>query len=180
MMTVSGTDGIVSGTGGMVSGTGGIVSGTGGMVSGTESESRYYRRYYRLALAAAQRHDLSGAVRYARYTLALNAEHEGAAKLLELCLDELGEAACSVTSDGLEKVRALAGQKKWREAEKAARLLPQNVRILNIRACLLAVSKRYSDAALCFATVLSMDRCNTGAAEGFAETAARRKWFWGA
>jgi tetratricopeptide (TPR) repeat protein len=147
----------------------------------TETQTRYYQRYYRLALAAAQRRDLSGASLYARYALALNPEHEGAAILLSLCLDELGEAVCD-TPDALEKVRVLAGQKKWREAEKAAKSIPrQSVRILNIRACLLAAAKRYVGAASCFAKALAMDRGNALASEGLAEVAeitARRKWWW--
>jgi tetratricopeptide (TPR) repeat protein len=150
-----------------------------------ETEMRYCRRYYRLALLAALRRDLSGAALYARYALAFDAEHAGAAKLLELCLDELGEAACgSNAPDELETVRALAGQKKWSAAEKAARALPrQSVRVLNIRACLLAAGKRYARAADCFAKVLTMDHGNALAAEGFTETAARRNflhtWLWG-
>jgi tetratricopeptide (TPR) repeat protein len=142
-------------------------------------EARYYKRYYRLALAAARRRDLRGAVLDARCALALNPEHEGAAKLLSLCLDELGDD--DDTPDGLEKVRALVEQKKWRNAEKAAKSIPrQSVRILNIRACLLAAAKRYASSSACFAKVLTMDRCNALASEGLAETAeitARRKWW---
>jgi tetratricopeptide (TPR) repeat protein len=135
------------------------------------------QRYYRIALAAAQRRDLSRAALYARYVLALNADHEGAAKLLEICRDELGESV----EDGLDKIRALAGQKKWRAAEKAARALPrQSVRILNIRGCLHAAAKHYRRAADCFARALIMDRSNTLAAEGFAEAASRRIFLpWG-
>jgi tetratricopeptide (TPR) repeat protein len=143
-------------------------------------------RYYRMALAAAVRRDLAGAVLYARYALALNVEHPGAAKLLELCLDELGEVAGGY--DDLDRVRVLAGQKKWCAAEKAARAIPrQSVHILNIRGCLLAAAKRYARAADCFARALTMDRSNALAAEGFAETSSRRnflqsfpwKWCWG-
>ena len=47
--------------------------------------------YYRLALSKAVRRDLSGAVRFARNTCLLNENHEKAARLLELCLYELGE-----------------------------------------------------------------------------------------
>jgi tetratricopeptide (TPR) repeat protein len=145
--------------------------------------------YYRLALLAAQRRALSGAALYARYALAFNADHEGAAKLLELCLDELGEAVRGETlEDGLGPLRVLAGQKKWRAAEKAARVLPrQSVRILNIRGCLLAAAKRYAASSECFAKALRMDRGNALALEGFAETSSRRNfprsfldnWSWG-
>ncbi|MDR2608841.1 MAG: hypothetical protein LBC57_10670 [Treponema sp.] len=143
-----------------------------------ETETLYRRRYYRLALLAALRHDLGSAVLYASYVLELNAEHAGAAKLLELCLDELGETASGNRApDGLERVRVLAGQKKWRAAEKAAQDLPrQSVRILNIRACLFSLEKRYAEAAECFAKVLTMDHGNALAAEGFVETSLRRKF----
>jgi tetratricopeptide (TPR) repeat protein len=152
---------------------------------------RPQHHYYRLALVAARRRDLSAAALYARYALALNADHEGAAKLLALCLDDLGEAgggyalsgyavgeyASGNAADGLAKVRELAGQKKWRAAEKAAQALPRrSVRILNIRGCLLAAAKRYAQAAECFAEALAMDRGNTLAAKGFAETAPRRNF----
>jgi tetratricopeptide (TPR) repeat protein len=138
------------------------------------------KRYYRLALSAAVRRDLSGAAIYARYACLLDPENEDAAKLLELCLYELGEVA----DDGFDQVRALASQKKWRKAEQAARAIPrQSVRVLNIRGCLLAAAKRYAQAADCFAAVLNKDRFNRLAADGFvtanfAQTAARRKWFW--
>ncbi|MDR1175121.1 MAG: hypothetical protein LBK83_06605 [Treponema sp.] len=143
-----------------------------------ETEMWYRRRYYRLALLAALRRDLSVAALYASYALAFNAEHAGAAKLLELCLDELGEAACGNNApDGLEMVRVLAGQKKWSAAEKAAQALPrQSVRVLNIRACLFAAEKRYAQAADCFAKALTMDHGNVLAAEGFAGTALRRNF----
>ncbi|MDR1446579.1 MAG: hypothetical protein LBI90_06785 [Treponema sp.] len=143
-----------------------------------ETEMLYYRRYYRLALLAALRRDLGSAVLYASYALELNAEHAGAAKLLELCLDELGETVCGNRApDELERVRVLAGQKNWRAAEKAARVLPrQSVHILNIRACLFALEKRYAQAAECFAKALAMDHGNALAAEGIAETSLRRSF----
>ncbi|MDR3320741.1 MAG: hypothetical protein LBS77_07580 [Desulfovibrio sp.] len=145
-----------------------------------ETETRYYARCYRMALGAAKQRDLSGAVRYARYAIAVNPAHEAAPKLLTLCLGELGESICgNNTSDELATVRALAAQKKWRDAEKAARALPhQSVRVLNLRGCLLAAGKRYAPAAACFAKALTLDRGSALAATGFAETATRRKWWW--
>jgi tetratricopeptide (TPR) repeat protein len=142
---------------------------------------------------AARRRDISGAALYARLALALNPEQAGAARLLELCRDELGEcafsdaasdASCdavgeSAAGDELAKVRALTAQKKWLAAEKPAGVLPrQSVRILNIRGCLLARAQRFARAADCFAKALAMDRFNALAARGFAETQARRKWCW--
>lgn len=47
--------------------------------------------YYRLALSKAMRRNLSGAVRFARGACSLNANHANAARLLKLCLYELGE-----------------------------------------------------------------------------------------
>ena len=48
-------------------------------------------RYYRLALSSAARRDLSGAARYARFAYLLDEGQINAAKLLGLCLYELGE-----------------------------------------------------------------------------------------
>jgi tetratricopeptide (TPR) repeat protein len=148
------------------------------------------KRYYRLALSAAVRRDLSGAVIYARYACLLAPENEDAAKLLELCLYELGEnSSGEVADDGFDQVRALAAQKKWRKAEQAARAIPhQSVRVLNIRGCLLAAAKRYAQAAGCFAAAMNKDRFNRLASAGFAAanlaatnfaaTAVWRKLFW--
>jgi tetratricopeptide (TPR) repeat protein len=109
----------------------------------------------------------------------LDPENGDAAKLLELCLYELGENGGGETADdGFDRVRALVAQKKWRKAEQAVRAISrQSARVLNIRGCLLAAAKRYAQAADCFAAALSKDRCNRLAAAGFAETAARRRWF---
>jgi tetratricopeptide (TPR) repeat protein len=143
------------------------------------SPARPEGTYYRLALLAARRRDISGAALYARYALAFNPEQAGAAKLLELCRDELGElpGGENAAGDGLARVRELAAQKKWRAAEKAAGALPrQSVRILNIRGCLLARARRFARAADCFAQALAMDRFNVLAARGFAETSSRRSF----
>jgi tetratricopeptide (TPR) repeat protein len=133
------------------------------------------KRYYRLALSAAVRRDLSGAAIYARYVCLVDPENGDAAKLLELCLYELGVGGAD---DGFDQVRAVVAQKKWRKAEQAAQAIShQSVRVLNIRGCLLASAQRYAQAADCFATALSKDRFNRLAAAGFTETAAQRRWF---
>jgi tetratricopeptide (TPR) repeat protein len=139
------------------------------------------KRYYRLALSAAVRRDLGGAAIYAQYACLLSPENGDAAKLLELCCYELGENG---EDDGLDQVRALVTQKKWRKAEQAARTIPhQSVRVLNIRSCLLALARQYTQAVDCFAAALGKDRFNRLAtdglvAAGLAATAVQRKWFW--
>ncbi|MDR3171512.1 MAG: hypothetical protein LBU17_07790 [Treponema sp.] len=137
-------------------------------------------RYYRLALAAASQRDLSGAVVYARYAGLFDAEHQDAAKLLRLCLYELGEPGGEEPPDDrFEAVRALAEQKKWRAAARVAQSIPhQSVRILNIQGCLFAVAKRYSKAADYFAKALTKDRDNRLAATSLVELTLRRKRFW--
>jgi hypothetical protein len=109
----------------------------------------------------------------------LDPENGDAAKLLELCLYELGENGGGETADdSFDRVRALVAQKKWCKAEQAAQAIPrQSVRVLNIRGCLLAAAKRYVQAADCFATALSKDHFNRLAATGLVETAAKRRWF---
>jgi tetratricopeptide (TPR) repeat protein len=150
-------------------------------------------RYYRLALSAAGRRDLTNAVVYARYACLLDPQHSDAAALLGLCLYELGESeaprsadapvigeAQDITADALERVRSLMEQKKWRAAARAARAIPhQSVRILNIQGCIFAGAKRYALASDCFAKALAKDRGNRLAAEALAELAPRRKRFWG-
>jgi tetratricopeptide (TPR) repeat protein len=134
--------------------------------------------YYRLALFRAVQRDLSGAVVYARYACLLDPSRGDAARLLELCLYELGEQFPA--EEGLERVRVLAEQKKWLAAAKAAGAIPhQSAAVLNIRGCLLAAAGRYNKAADCFARALLKDRGSRLAAAGFAETAPRRKRFWG-
>jgi tetratricopeptide (TPR) repeat protein len=140
-----------------------------------------HKRYYRLALSAAVRRDLSGAAIYAQYACLLSPENGDAAKLLELCRYELGEKG---EDDGFDQVRGLVVQKKWRKAEQAARTIPhQSVRVLNIRACLLAVARQYTEAVNCFATALGKDRFNRLATAGLvtanlAATAGKRRWLW--
>jgi tetratricopeptide (TPR) repeat protein len=133
---------------------------------------------YRLALQAASRRDISAAALYARYACILDAEHSGAARLLGLCLRELGDPEAAqylpegspmpaAAEDTLEKIRLLGGRKKWRAAARAARSLPgESPRFLNIRGCLCALAGRYSEAADFFARALAKDRGNSLAQAG--------------
>ncbi|MDR1047324.1 MAG: hypothetical protein LBL64_06075 [Treponema sp.] len=145
-------------------------------------------RYYRLALSAAVRRDLTAAVLYARYALLFAPENPGAVTLLRLCCNELGEAEeagpayifqSPNLAEGLEKVSRLAAEKKWRDAARAAGALPrQSVRILNISGCLWALAKDYAKAADFFAQALNRDRGSRLAAKGLAESTLKRKPFW--
>jgi tetratricopeptide (TPR) repeat protein len=147
------------------------------------------RRYYRLALSAAVRRDLSGAVTYARYAVMLDGEHRDAEKLLLLCRRELGEGGGTEgfsddTEERLEKVKTLAAGRKWRQAARAVRTVPvQSVRVLNVQGCLWALAGNYAEAAGCFARALRKDRGSRIAAEAMAAAVAeltlKRKRFWG-
>jgi hypothetical protein len=154
-------------------------------------------RYYRLALAAAARRDLSRAALYARYAVTLDHEHRDAVKLLRLCRYELGEPGgterlpeeLADSADpgipgepekGLEKVRLFAEGRAWREAARAARSLPrQSVRVLNIQGCLWALANDPAKGADYFARALIKDRSNRIASEGLAELTRKRRRFWG-
>jgi tetratricopeptide (TPR) repeat protein len=132
-------------------------------------------RYYRLALAAAQRRDLSAALRYAVFACGLDPGHGDAARLAEICRDELGEGREPV----LERIGPLVERKKWAAAARAAGSVPdRSVRLLNIQGCLWALAKRYAPAMDCFAKALAKDRGNIFAADALAETGRRRKRFW--
>ncbi|MDR2445501.1 MAG: hypothetical protein LBD44_06170 [Spirochaetaceae bacterium] len=141
-------------------------------------------RYYRLALGAAAVRDLSRAVQYAWYAALLDHENPNVVKLLQLCRDELGEAGGTgafpeYADHRLERVRTLAAEKKWRDAARAARAIPnQSVRVLNIQGCLWALAKDYTKGSDCFALALGKDRSSRLAAEGLAELSAKRKRFW--
>jgi Flp pilus assembly protein TadD len=136
-------------------------------------------RYYRLALAAAARRDLTAAVLYSRHALLFAPENPGAAKLLRICRCELGETEEAAPDEGLEKVERLAIEKKWRDAARAACALPgQDVRILNIRGCLWALAGDYEKAVDSFARALKKDHGSRLAAEGLAEITFKRKRFW--
>jgi tetratricopeptide (TPR) repeat protein len=141
------------------------------------------RRYYRIALGAAERRDLSAACAWAEYALFLDTGLEDAAALLEICRRERGDpgggGAADQPGDGLEEIRCLAGQKKYAAAVRAAGRLPQqSVRTLNIRGCLFAAAGRYGRAADCFTRALIRDRGNRLAADALAELSRRRKPFW--
>jgi hypothetical protein len=133
-------------------------------------------RCYRLGLAAAKRRDLGAALRYASFACILEPEHEGAARLAEICRYELGEPGAG--EEIPEKIGLLAGQKKWKAAAGAAKEAPhQSVRLLNIQGCLWALAKRYDLAADCFAKVLEKDRGDALAPEALAEAGRRRRRF---
>ena len=133
-------------------------------------------RYYRLGLAAARQRDLRAALACAEFARALDPDHEGAARLGEICRIELGEAG----EPDLEGIALLAGRKKWKAAALAARGLScQSVRLLNIQGCLWALAKRYGSAADCFAQALERDRGNTLAAEALVRLGRRRKFLGG-
>ena len=135
-------------------------------------------RYYRLGLAAARRRDLRAALGYAEFARLLDPDHEGAARLGEICRIELGEADGAGKPD-LERIGLLAARKKWKAAALATRgLRGHSVRLLNIEGCLWALAKRYGSAADCFARALERDRGDTLAAKALARLGRRRK-FWG-
>jgi tetratricopeptide (TPR) repeat protein len=137
------------------------------------------RRYYRLGLAAARRRDVRAALAYAEFARLLDPEHEGAARLREICRIELGELG-SAGEPELEGIALLTGKKKWKAAALAARGLPgQSVRLLNIEGCLWALAKRYASAADCFAQALERDRGNSLAAKALAHLGRRRKFLGG-
>ncbi|MDR1949286.1 MAG: hypothetical protein LBQ38_07840 [Spirochaetaceae bacterium] len=135
-------------------------------------------RYYRLGLGAAKRRDLSAALRYASFACILDPEHGDAARLREICRQELGEAPGEDREPALERLGLLVRQKKWRAAALLARSLPQNVRLLNVRGCLWALAKRHAAASDCFARALAKDRGNRLAAEALAELGRRSSCFW--
>ena len=147
-------------------------------------------QYYCLALSAAARGDLNGAVVYARYALMADANHQKALKLLHLCLYELGWLSEKDASGGasesvdineeyteaFEKIRSLAGRQKWMDAARIARSIPrQSVCVLNILGCIYACAKRYGEAARYFADALEKDCGNQLALAGLADTVKRRK-----
>jgi tetratricopeptide (TPR) repeat protein len=157
------------------------------------------RKYYLLALSAAERGDLSGAARLSFCAFSLDEGQAKARRLLGLCLLELGNTedaakilaefpdlaggaseARALTKAGLETVERLIRRGKWRAALKAAEKIPhQSVRLLNIRGCILAGAKRYAEAGRLFALAEEKDRGGVEASEYLRETAKRAKSLWG-
>ena len=139
--------------------------------------------YYRMALAAASKRNLSVAVIYARHACLLDAAHENAKKLLDLCLFELGElpqAPNNEYSVVFEQIRDNANRKKWKAAARLARSIPrQSVKDLNILGCIYGCAKLYATAARYFAKALEKDRGNRLAIEGLTDSINRRKRFLG-
>jgi hypothetical protein len=135
-------------------------------------------RCYRLGLAAAKRRDLSAALRYACFACILDAGHDGAARLAEICRYELGEGPdCG---QEFEQAAAFARQRKWAKAARALRNAPrQSVRLLNIQGCLWALAKHRAAAAGCFSKALVKDCGNILASDALAEFGRRRRFFGG-
>jgi tetratricopeptide (TPR) repeat protein len=150
------------------------------------------RRYYRLGLAAAKRREVGLALRYAERACVLDslcrndahlypdAPHGSDARhLAEICRYELGEEQAALDHTEMARVSALAGEKKWQAAAKAAQSIPhQSVRLLNIQGCLWVLANRYAPAADCFTKALAKDRGNRLAADTLVEIGRRRKYFW--
>ena len=134
--------------------------------------------FYRLALSSAAQRDLTRAAWLAHFACGLDGSHENAAKLLKLCQYELGSFGAGPGS-GIERIRALAKQKKWREASRLARSAPRrSVRALNIQGCTLACAKRYRLAARAFSEALEKDSGNKTAIACLAEATKRQSRFW--
>lgn len=126
-------------------------------------------RYYRMALLSAKGHDLTAAAAYARYSCSLCPGLDKAARLLDLCLGELGDT--EDIRDTLAEIRSFMQIRLWRKAARAAGEIPrQSVRVLNIQGCIYAGEKRYEAAAGFFAKALGKDYHNRLAMEGLAET----------
>jgi tetratricopeptide (TPR) repeat protein len=156
------------------------------------------RVYYLLALSAAERGDLSACARLASLSVALGYARDGAVRrLLGLCLYELGEleraadalADCpeladevrvsqALTKAGLADAEAFLRRGSWRAALRAVSAIPhQSVRLLNIRGCILAGSKRYARAGRLFAQALRKDAGGRAAPEYLREAAGRAPFF---
>jgi hypothetical protein len=164
------------------------------------------RRYYRLALAAAKRRDLTAALRYAGFACRiLDMEHgdaayrqampylrdtwytentsytEGTSHLENaLRLVEICRYELGETREpALERFDLLVKQKKWKAAAgEAGTVSHQSVRLLNIQGCLWALAKCYALAADCFTRALAKDRGNIFAVDALAELGRQRKYFW--
>ena len=151
--------------------------------------------YYRMALFCARYNDLSRAVTLARNAICLDPDDERPRRLLGLCLYEMGymdgaEKALLIfpelyrqvvdehelTREAIEKIRILVAAKKIRKAKTRARKIQnQSVRVLNIRGCLLAASKRYGKAAKIFTRALKKDSGDKTALTGIMEVCKKRK-----
>jgi tetratricopeptide (TPR) repeat protein len=157
------------------------------------------RGYYLLALSAAERSDLSAAVRFAARAVSLGNARDNVRRLMGLCLYELGEMekaadllaafpdladsarkVCASTRAGLGEVERFARRGRWRAALRAAENIPhQSVRVLKIRGCILAGAGRYAGASRLFASAWEKDGGDHAAAEYLRETARHATSFWG-
>ena len=123
-------------------------------------------RYYRLALSAASQRDLTEAVCLARYACMFDESHKNAARLVQLCMSELGGLSSNLEFDA-GKIKVYTTQKKWRKAARLMKAFPrQDVYALNILGCIYACAKRYGTAARFFSQALDKDRGNRLAAAG--------------
>ena len=123
-------------------------------------------RYYRLALSAASQRNLTEAVRLARYACMFDESHENAARLVKLCMYELGNLNLNPMFDA-GQIKVYVKQKKWRKAARLVKSFPhQNVYALNILGCIYACAKRYGMATRFFSQALDKDRGNRLAAAG--------------
>ena len=123
-------------------------------------------RYYRLALSKAAQRDLSGAAQFARRACTLDESHENAARLLNLCLHELGVLSAG-PEDEIKQISDAVQQRKWRKALRLAKALPQrSVRVLNIQACLYACARKHKKATQAFAKAQEKDTSNQLAIAG--------------
>ncbi|MDR1531760.1 MAG: hypothetical protein LBS62_06195 [Clostridiales bacterium] len=122
--------------------------------------------YYRLALAAAARRDISCALSYAPL---MDMSDAKAAKLMEICQTELGK----IPPELAELVR----RREFRAVLRALRTCYKSVRVLNLEGCLLAIGGRYGSAAKCFASALARDHGNIFARDCLMEVSMRRGFF---
>lgn len=142
--------------------------------------------YYQMALCAARKRDITQAAAYAHYCCELFSDHERAAKLLEICLCELGDLNIrrqggegreeASIRDMCTEIRGLAQSGKWRKAaHRAAAESVQNVRMLNIQGCIHACAGHFGTSARYFSKALEKDRGNHLALKGLMEATSRKK-----
>ena len=164
-------------------------------MNGFLSDGDLSNEYYRMALFNAKHNNLSRAAELAQNAICLNPDDGRPRRLLGLCLYEMGdmdgaEKALSAFPElyeqvadehklaraEIENIRSLMAEKKTRKAEARARKIRhKSVRVLNIRACILAASKRYKKAARIFARALNKDNGDKTALSGIMATCVKRR-----
>ena len=115
--------------------------------------------YYRAALAAACKGDLTAAARLAECSVVIGEEAPSAPRLLELLLSKAAvDAGAEAKAGAMDKLRELTENRKYR---KALRLhLPNTTKSYTIRGLLYAQSGRPSAARESFALALALDSGN--------------------